>query len=385
MRELTAAPHKKKRVVSPIRTAPMDYTFLVLVLVILTIGLIMLFSASYAYAYYYMNQNSFHFISRQLVFAVMGVAAMIVISFIDYRILRKFAWPLYGLALVLLVIVLFLPEINYVHRWINLGFTTFQPSELAKLALVVLYAHLITQNYDKMKTFRYGIVPFAVILGSFALLLVLEPHLSATVLLCCIAAVMLIAGGINMKWFTLAGASAVGLLAVVALIPGVIPYAASRLSYWLDPFSDPLGKGFQTIQSLYAIGSGGVMGAGIGQSRQKYLYLPEPHNDFIFAVVCEELGFVGATCIIILFALLVWRGFHIAMKCKDRFGCMLALGLITQVGVQVILNIAVVTNTIPNTGISLPFFSYGGTALVMLLAQMGVILSVSRQSSVEKE
>jgi len=361
-----------------------DSSFLVLVLIILTCGLVMMFSASYAYAYYYFD-NSFHFITRQLFFAVLGVFVMIVVSFVDYHILHRFVVPVMAVTVVLLVVVLFMPEINYVHRWINLGFTTFQPSEFAKFSVVLSFAHLISVNYSRMKTFKYGILPFALILGVFAVLLMLEPHLSATVLICLIGAVMMFVGGSNLKWFALVAILGVGALAVAAMNEDIIAYATSRFAYWLDPFSDPQGKGYQTLQSLYAIASGGLLGLGIGQSRQKYLYLPEPQNDFVFAVVCEELGFVGAVFIILLFALLIWRGFAIAAKARDRFGSMLAVGLTTQLGLQVILNIAVVTNTIPNTGISMPFFSYGGTALVMLLAQMGVVLSVSRQSSLPKE
>lgn len=367
-----------------LRGGTVDSSFLVLVLVILTCGLVMMFSASYAYAYYYFN-DSFHFITRQLFFAVVGVVGMFFISFVDYHILHRFAAPLLGAALVLLVVVLFMPEINYVHRWIDLGFTTFQPSEIAKFAVVVMFAHLISINYARMKTFKYGILPFAAVLGVIAVLLMMEPHLSATLLICMIGAVMMFVGGSNLKWFMVVGVVGLAALALAATNKDIIAYATNRFSYWLDPFSDPQGLGYQTLQSLYAIASGGLLGLGIGQSRQKYLYLPEPQNDFVFAVVCEELGFVGAVFIIILFALLIWRGFAIAAKARDRFGSMLAVGLTTQVGLQAILNIAVVTNTIPNTGISMPFFSYGGTALLMLLAQMGVILSVSRQSSLPRE
>ena len=361
-----------------------DSSFLVLVLIVLTCGLVMMFSASYAYAYYYFD-NSFHFITRQLFFAVLGVFVMMVVSFVDYHVLHRFVVPVMAVTVVLLVVVLFMPEINYVHRWINLGFTTFQPSEFAKFSVVLSFAHLISVNYSRMKTFKYGILPFALILGVFAVLLMLEPHLLATVLICLIGAVMMFVGGSNLKWFALVAAVGVAGLALAAMNEDIIAYATSRFAYWLDPFSDPQGKGYQTLQSLYAIASGGLLGLGIGQSRLKYLYLPEPQNDFVFAVVCEELGFVGAVFIILLFALLIWRGFAIAAKARDRFGSMLAVGLTTQLGLQVILNIAVVTNTIPNTGISMPFFSYGGTALVMLLAQMGVVLSVSRQSSLPKE
>lgn len=373
---------KKKR---PTGRGNLDVTFLVLVLLLLTFGLIMLFSASYAYAYYNDN-DSFYYIKRQLVFAIAGIVAMIVASHFDYRFWQKLAFPVMGVAVVLLIIVLFLPKIAGVHRWIAIGnIITFQPSEIAKFAIVVMFAKMVTGYGEKMKTLRYGIVPFLIVLGIIAGLMMMEPHLSGTVLIATIGVVMMFVGGVDLKWFALGvGVLAAGIV-VVVMIPGVIQYAQARLEYWLDPFSDPQGLGFQTIQSLLAIGSGGVMGLGLGNSRQKYLYVPEPQNDFVFSIVCEELGLVGAAIIVILFALLVWRGYVIAIRAQDKFGTMLAVGLTTQVGLQALLNIAVVTNTIPNTGISLPFFSYGGTALMMLLAQMGVILSVSRRAALEKQ
>ena len=373
---------KKKR---PTGRGNLDVTFLVLVLLLLTFGLIMLFSASYAYAYYNDN-DSFYYIKRQLVFAIAGIVAMIVASHFDYRFWQKLALPVMGVAVVLLIIVLFLPKIAGVHRWIAIGnIITFQPSEIAKFAIVVMFAKMVTGYGEKMKTLRYGIVPFLIVLGIVTGLMMMEPHLSGTVLIATIGVVMMYVGGVDLKWFALGvGVLAAGIV-VVVMIPGVIQYAQARLEYWLDPFSDPQGLGFQTIQSLLAIGSGGVMGLGLGNSRQKYLYVPEPQNDFVFSIVCEELGLVGAAIIVILFALLVWRGYVIAIRAQDKFGTMLAVGLTTQVGLQALLNIAVVTNTIPNTGISLPFFSYGGTALMMLLAQMGVILSVSRRAALEKQ
>lgn len=361
-----------------------DLTFLFLVLILLSIGLIMMFSASYASSYYETG-DSFYYIKRQLLFAVVGVVMMLAIANIDYHILHRFAFLIYAGTLFLLVVVLIVPTREDAKRWINLGFTTFQPSELAKFAIVLIFAHLISVNYERMKNPRYGVWPFLVLLGVVVMLMLLEPHLSGTILIVSIGVVMMFVGGTDLKWFMLGGVLIGVAIVAAVLIPGVVPYAMDRLQYWIDPWSDPQNKGFQTIQSLYAIGSGGLMGVGIGNSRQKHLYLPEPHNDFVFSVVCEELGFIGATLIILLFVLLIWRGYVIAMRCRDRFGSMLAVGLTTQVGVQTVLNIAVVSNTIPNTGISLPFFSYGGTALVMLLCEMGVILSVSRQTNIEKE
>lgn len=366
----------------------MDLPFFFLVLILLIIGLIMLFSASYANAYYHYG-SSYYFISRQAFFAVLGVAAMISISYFDYHHLHKFAIPILLFSYATMVLVLFTPRINGVHRWISLGpLGQFQPSELAKFAVILIFAHLISLNFHRMSTFRYGVLPYLLILGATAGLLIMEPHVSATVILVVLAGVMLFIGGVRLRWFGIAFGSAAAVVAYLVLFTQKFSYANDRVKAWLDPFStvskDLMADTWQTRQSLYAIGSGGLLGLGLGQSRQKYLYLPEPQNDFIFAIVCEELGFIGALLIIILFAMLVWRGITLSLKAKDKFGMLLGIGLVVQVGLQVVLNIAVVTNTIPNTGISLPFFSYGGTSLVILLAEMGIVLSISRTSSIEK-
>ncbi len=361
-----------------------DLAFLVLVLTLLVLGLVLMFSASYAYAYYY-EGNSFHYITRQLVWAGMGLAAMTFLSTWDYHIWHRFAWLAFGVTIVMLVIVYFMPDRNGAHRWIFIAGQQFQPTEVAKFSIVLLFSHMISLNYDKMKTFRYGILPYGIILVLYAGLIVFEPHLSATIIIMGLGVVLIFVGGASLKWFALGGVGGVALVFVAMMIPSINERAMYRINVWHDPFIDPQVSGFQTIQSLYAIGSGGLMGAGIGNSRQKYLFLPEPQNDFVFSIICEEIGFVGAVIIILLFALLICRGFMIAVKARDRFGMLLATGLTTQVGIQSVLNIAVVTNTIPNTGVSLPFFSYGGSALLMLLAQMGIILSISRQTALEKE
>ena len=366
----------------------MDVAFLVIVLVILSIGLIMLFSASYPNAYYY-KHNSLHFISRQLLFAVLGVCGMLFISKLNYKLLIPLSIPIYGITLLLLVIVLFMRPISGAKRWIVIADAiTFQPSEVAKFAVVILFSVMACRFGEKMKTLKYGIGAFALVLSPIVFLMLLEPHLSGTVLICLLAAEMMFLGGTHKGWF-IGGAIGVGLIAAAIVIyPDsleiIAHYADDRIRIWLDPESDPLHGGFQTLQSLYTIGSGGLMGTGIAGSRQKYLFLPEPQNDFIFPVVCEELGFVGAVIVILLFVMLLWRGFVIAVKCPNKFGSLIAAGFVSQVGIQTILNIAVVTNTIPNTGISLPFFSYGGTSLLMLLCQMGIILSVSRTSTMDK-
>ena len=363
----------------------MDAPFLIIVLTLVVFGLIMLFSASYATALYRFG-DSFYFIKDQVMFAAVGVTAMLIASRVDYHIFHRLAWLLMLVTLVMLVIVLFMPDYNGAHRWITIkGLGTLQPSEIAKFAVIVLFAHIISINYAKMKSFSYGVVPFMIILLPVIVLMLLEPHLSGTILIVSIGAIMMFIGGTGLKWFGLGGGlMAGGLTAALIAFPDLVPYAMTRIKMWQNPYLDVQGKGHQTIQSLLAIGSGGVMGLGLGNSRQKHLYVPEPQNDFIFSIICEELGFIGAMVVILLFVLLLVRGAVIAINAKDKFGAMLVVGIIAQVTVQAVLNIAVVTNTIPNTGISLPFFSYGGTSLLMLLGEMGIVLSVSRQGRLPK-
>ncbi|MDY2695330.1 FtsW/RodA/SpoVE family cell cycle protein [Gemmiger sp.] len=365
-----------------LRSQPcLDLPFLCILLLLLSLGLLMLFSAGYAVALY-RRGDAYTYIRPQLLFAALGLAAMYAASLIDYHIWHKLAWPIMGLSLLLLVIVLFMPEYNGCKRWIVLpGLGTLQPSEIAKFAVVLVFSHIISLNHDRMQGFAAGVLPFGILLGLVAVLMLLEPHLSGTLLILSIGAVLMFVGGTGLRWFALAGGLGVGaVFAAVLALPQLVPYAADRLSSWRDPFADPLGEGHQTIQSLYAIASGGVAGLGLGNSRQKYLYVPEPQNDFIFSILCEELGFVGAALVIFLFLLLLLRGITLAVRARDKFGALLVVGFVVQVVLQAILNIAVVTNTIPNTGISLPFFSSGGTSLLMLLGEMGIVLSVSRQT-----
>ena len=367
------------------KRSALDTPFLIIVLTLVIFGLIMLFSASYATALYRFG-DSFYFIKDQVMFSVVGVTAMFIASRVDYHIFHRLAWLLMLLTLVMLVIVLFMPDYNGAHRWITIkGLGTLQPSEIAKFAVIVLFAHIISINYAKMKSFSYGVVPFMIILLPIIVLMLLEPHLSGTILIVSIGAIMMFIGGTGLKWFGLGGGlMAGGLAAALVAFPDLVPYATTRIEMWQNPYLDVQGKGHQTIQSLLAIGSGGVMGLGLGNSRQKHLYVPEPQNDFIFSIICEELGFIGAMVVILLFVLLLVRGAVIAINAKDKFGAMLVVGIIAQVTVQAVLNIAVVTNTVPNTGISLPFFSYGGTSLMMLLGEMGIVLSVSRQGRLPK-
>lgn len=381
--DMKKAPQKKKS--SFWVKEKMDITFLALVLGLLGVGLVMLFSASYAYAHE-LYGNSYRFIFRQAGFAVAGVVLMLIISKMNFRVWRNWAWLLYGISVAMLVIVLILPPLREgfdYKRWIAIGGFSFQPSEVAKFSVVILLAHLISKYQNRMQTLKFGILQLGGLLMLVCGLVVVETHLSATLLIFSMGIMLLVVGGIKRRYIIVGGASVFG-LGAVAILTGIVSYGSSRIQYWLDPWAAPTGEGYQTIQSLLSIGSGGLMGKGLGQSRQKYLWVPEPHNDFIFSIVSEELGYIGAMLIIIAFALLVWRGFVIAMRCPDRFGSLTALGLIFQVGIQTALNIMVVTNTIPNTGISLPFFSYGGTALVILLAEMGVILSISRSSKMPK-
>ncbi len=366
------------------RSDGVDLIFSGLVLILLVFGLVMMFSASYAYAYYH-EDNSFYYITRQALFALLGVGVMIAVSFVDYHVWHKFAGIIYAVSLIMLVMALFYPARANVHRWIWFGPLTIQPSEVAKLAIILLFADFSVKfrNEIRIRSFLFGVLPFMLMLLPIVVLLVLEPHLSGTVLCCAIALIMMFVGGTSLRWFIGGGvAVAAGLVGV--FLSGVIRYAQARLTVWIDPWSDKLGKGWQTIQSLYAIASGGVTGVGLGNSRQKQLYISEPQNDFVFAVVCEELGLIGAAVVILLFALLVWRGFVVGLRSPDTFGMLLSIGMTAQVGLQAALNIAVVTNTIPNTGISLPFFSYGGSSLVMLLFEMGIVMSVSRHAKLKK-
>ena len=366
---------------------PMDLPFLLLTLLLTGVGLVMVFSASFPSAYYETGDGTYYF-KRQLIFAVLGLFAMVVMSRINYQRLRGASKLLLGFAVFLLVLVI-VPKNplaitnNNATRWLGTQSFSFQPSEIAKLAVVVYFADSISKKKRKMETWRYGIVPYLAVLGLIAILMMLEPHLSGTILIVGTGIVMMIVGGIQ-RWLVAAGLGGVGIVAVlyVQLVEkGIIQYGKGRIDTWRDPFNEAWfhGDGWQISQSLIAIGSGGLLGVGLGKSRQKFLYLPEEHNDCIFAVVCEELGLIGACVVMLLFALLILRGFWIALHAKDRFGTLMVVGIMTLISLQTFLNIAVVTGLIPATGISLPFFSYGGTALALQLFEMGIVLSVSRQ------
>ncbi|MCI7768198.1 MAG: putative lipid II flippase FtsW [Oscillospiraceae bacterium] len=378
-----------------IRIGDIDIPFFILVFVLLVFGVIMMYSASYAWAIKDNVAPDYYF-KHQLQMAGIGLVIMALVSskLFDYHILKN---PYVNLsfffictALMLMVhLSVFKLSTADANRWIDLGFFSFQPSELMKLAVIILFSSMISANHQKMTTFKYGILPYLFVLGFVCILTLLQRHLSGTIIICAIGVAMLLVGGCNPKHFAL-----LVLAALIAVPLGIFilyqtdkfDYINERLISWWYTF-EPENKqiAWQTRNSLIAIGSGNIFGLGLGNSRQKFLYLPESKNDFVFAIVCEELGFLGASVVILLFLMLVFRGFSIARNAPDKFGMLLAAGLSIQVGLQAMLNIAVVTNTIPNTGISLPFFSYGGSALIVQLAQMGLILNISRQSIPSRE
>ena len=355
-----------------------DLPFFVILMVLLTVGLTMLYSASSAQSAYDTSYTSTtRYLQKQAVCAVIGLAAMAVMSRLPAEFWYRMAWPLYGVSIVLLLMVLlFGQSVNGARRWINIAGLQFQPSEIAKFTLVLLFARLTRGFGGRAKKFRYGVLGFGGALLGILVPLALEKHLSAIMLMGMVAVVMMFVAGTHPKWL-LAGIGAA--VAFVIVYISLMGYAGDRVTAWLHPEQDPADTGYQILQSLYAIGSGGLFGLGLGKSRQKYLYLPFQYNDYIFAVICEELGLVGALLIIALFAALILRGYWIALHARDRFSTVLAAGLITLIAVQTILNLGVVTNLLPSTGIALPFFSYGGTALAVNLGEMGIVLSISRQ------
>lgn len=365
-----------------------DVPFVLLILVLLAIGITMMFSASYPVAYYEQN-DSYYYLKRQMIFAAVGLVIMFLVSFLDYHYYHRFAVFILAASYIALLLVLILPaQAGGVHRWIGVGLFGIQASEISKFAIILFLAHWGSRYYDRMGTLKYGVLPGAAVLASTAALLLLEPHYSCIVIISALTVIMMFVSGIKIKWLAIA-AIALAVIILLLWITGLLTYAMERMDGWGQALNEDLDRDmwnstWQTRNSLYAIGSGGLFGLGLGQSRQKYLYLPEPQNDFIFAIVCEELGLVGAVAILLVFALLVWRGVIISLRARDRFGKLLGIGLISHIGLQVILNILVITDWLPNTGISLPFFSYGGSSLLTLMFEMGVILSVSRTSNIEK-
>ena len=360
------------------RANSVDPVFLILVLILLVLGLAMLWSASFPQSEFDSNYTeSTRYLRKQFLCAVLGLGAMALFSRVEASHWRRFAWQIYAAAIVLLLAVLVVGQsVNGAKRWVSIAGIQFQPSEIAKFAVILVFARLSREYGPRAEEFRYGVLGFSGALLGILVPLALEKHLSAIMLIGMVAVVMMFLSGTKMK-FLLLGAALAGLFVLVYIT--FMGYAGDRVTAWLDPQSDPSDTGYQILQSLYAIGSGGVFGLGFGRGRQKYLYLPFQYNDYIFAIVCEELGLLGAAGIMALFAALILRGYYIARSARDRFSTMLAAGLTTLLAVQTVLNLCVVTNLLPSTGIALPFFSYGGTALAVNLGEMGIILAVSRQ------
>lgn len=363
------------------RMTAVDIPFLVAVLLLLAIGLAALYSAGYAKALQ-KTGNSYHYITRQGIFALVGLVGMGVISWIPYKFYKKISIPFYIASVAMLIAVLLIPTEDTEKRWLYVGGFQFQPSEFAKVAVIILLALYLSQPKLRVRNFWRGIVIPALIFGLCTFLVGIETHLSGAILIGSIGLIMIIAAGANVLQMVPIGLTCVA--GAVALFLSN-SYMQDRVLTWLNPEADPTGDGYQALQSLYAIGSGGLTGLGFGDSRQKYLYLPEPQNDFIFSVFCEEMGWIAAFLVLAIFAFLVARGFYIASKAPDKFSALIVVGISTRLAVQTIFNIAVVSGAFPVTGISLPFFSYGGTALVVLLGEMGLVLQISRYAAIEKD
>lgn len=367
-----------------------DKPFFFIVIILLVFGTFMMFSASYIWGLTEFD-NGYYYLQRQLVALFGGLAAMIAVSFLDYHFFQntKIAYLAFIVVFGLTFVTSFIgTSVAGARRWIVIGPINFQPSELLKVAFIILMAYLGALNYPKFKKFGYSTLPFLAILGLCCGVLVLQRHLSGVLIFGAIGVAMIFVAGVPLRHFAIL-VGAVGVLGGLFLTYKIISgggfgYITERIQSWQDPTSDILGSTLQTYQSMLAIGSGGIFGLGFGESRQKHLWLPEAQNDFVFAIVCEEFGFLGAVVVILLFALFVFRGFYIAANAPDRFGMLLAAGITIQIGIQAFLNIGVACNAFPNTGISLPFFSYGGTALLIQLAEMGILLSISRQSNTKE-
>lgn len=378
---------KNKKTVPNFINNQFDFILFVIIIILLSLGIVMVLSAS-APSAIAESGNSYSYVIQQLKAAILGIILMLITSKIDYRLYKKFYKAIYWISVLILLLVL-IPGLglssNGATRWIDLKFIQFQPSELTKIGLIVFYAGYLADHKSELKSFWKGFVkPLIYILPPIAILYFVQNHLSASVVIGAVTCVMMIMAGCRLLYFVIAGligalVMTVGIIALQATGKG--GFRIKRIMSFMDPWADATEVGWQAVQGLYAIGSGGLFGVGLGESKQKYLYIPEPHNDFIFSILAEELGFVGCVIVILLFAIFIWRGILIAIKSPDMFGSLLATGITTLIGVQVIINIGVVTSSIPNTGMPLPFFSYGGTALLILLCSCGVLLNISRAGS----
>lgn len=369
--------------ISRIKTAAggIDLQFLAAVYILLAFGLLMVLSASspIAYASSKTNNDSFYYFKKQLMWAILGSVGMFVTANYNYRKLKRWALPALAASVLTLILVL-IPgigrKVNDARRWIYIGPINFQPSELAKIAMIIFFAFSLSQNYKNLNQFPVFIF-YIFVIGAVAAIIMLEPHFSCTMLIVMTLMLMLYVAGAKITHFLILSVPAiVGIAALVIKAP----YRMARVVTFLDPFKDIQGKGWQIVQSLYAIGSGGLFGAGLGQSRQKYLNIPEPQNDFIFSILAEEFGLLGSILVMLMFIFLIERGVKIALKAPDLFGTLLATGIISMIAIQALVNIAVVTSSMPVTGMPLPFFSYGGTALAITMTEMGIVLNISKYS-----
>lgn len=360
------AKKKKEKSFSSFVNNPIDFTLLITILLLLSMGLVMVLSASSPSALSE-SGNSYAFFSKQLIFAILGIIAMLFISKIDYRFYQKFYKHAWWIALILLALVLIAGKtVNGAKRWIYVTETlSFQPSEVVKILMIIFYAGILVKNRDELGLYTKGFIKNMCLLAPIIGLLLLEPHFSASIVIIGICSTMMIMAGCKF-WHFLATGAVAGIPAMILLIVKE-PYRLQRVITFLDPWKDATGDGWQVIQSLYAIGSGGLFGVGLGESKQKFLYIPEPHNDFIFSILGEELGFIGCAVVLILFAIFIWRGVLIAMKAPDMFGSLIAIGITALVAIQVIINVAVVTSSMPATGMPLPFFSYRRNSIIYFI------------------
>jgi cell division protein FtsW len=380
----TTTKPKKRKLKKPRRkkSEPIDFILFATILVLVVIGVIMVFSASsYTSANSSKIKDGMYFLKKQAMWAVLGISCMIVVMKTDYHKLKKYTKPVLLITIVLLFAVFVFPPINGARRWIPLGFASIQPSEIAKYAVVLYLAYSIEKKGEKIKAFWHGVVPYLLVAGFFAGMVLAEKNLSIAAVIMGVTLIVLFVAEARIPHLA-------GLLGVVipAGVAGIAfeDYRRARFLNFLDPWKDPMGDGYQLIQSLLALGSGGLLGSGLGQSRQKSFWIPEPHTDFIFAIIGEELGLIGCAAIVLLFVIFIWRGIMTASRAKDKFGKLLATGVTAVIALQAIINMAVVTGSMPVTGVPLPFISYGGSSLIFNLIAMGVLLNISRQKPPEQ-
>ena len=380
---------KKTKRTSKFVNNQFDFILCITVILLLASGIIMVLSAS-APSALSTTGNSYTYVKKQLIFAIALIFVILFLSKVDYRFYKKYYWQIYFASWLILLLVV-VPGLGWsvkgATRWIKIGGFQFQPSELTKIGLIIFFAGYLTDHKDELHNFKKGFFkPLCFLVPPIGILFFVQNHLSVSLVICIIVVAIMFMAGCRLKHFIIVGVVGISLLVggfgfMQLSGAGEDNFRLDRISTYFDPWADAQGTGYQTVQSLYAIGSGGMFGLGLGNSKQKYLYIPEPHNDFIFSILAEELGFVGCLIVIILFAIFIWRGIVIAMRTDEMFGSLMAVGITTLIAIQAIINIAVVTGTVPTTGMALPFFSYGGTALMLLLANVGILLNISRSNS----